>query len=180
MHWIFIYLFISVYSAILFSPTAHFCISDCHCPAGTTGLDGPVQPPWTPLTLTTAQDPKSVLWGHRPLPQWLHRRTGIQGYPAPHTPALPGHKPCWARPTHGPTSHPSLGLLLSPGRCLRLGWPLVPPTALQLPCSWPRRGVGPCWQGLSCLSPWGAPEGPSPQPREPPSWAAPWRSAWWD
>ena len=73
--------------------------------------------------------------------------------PAPQSPAMPGHSPCWAGPTSGPTAQPGLGLFTSPWRCPMPG----PPRCPWLPA--PGWGGGTGLHRLSgpALPPWGPP-----------------------
>lgn len=83
-----------------------------HGPEDTSCPDCPWSVSSASLTLPRAQHPMSAPWSHQSLPQCCHSRAGFQL-----STALPGHGPCWAGPTCGPTSCPGLGPSLSPGRC---------------------------------------------------------------
>lgn len=114
-----------------------------HCQGleDTISPDGPCPPPgtsptcpWprtsfpplrTPPKLPMAQDPMSATWGHQPLPQKCCSKASLQ---LPR--ALPGQGPSGARPSHGPTTQPSL--CPSPGR-----YPMTGAGAALLPPGYP-------------------------------------------
>lgn len=99
-----------------------------------------------------------------PSPLRLQPRAPFQPPPGlPPPGALPGHGPCWARPTHGLMSQPGLGLSLSPSPCPVSGAGAAPeappPRAQVLARAWVRPG---CQTLPGCCQP--RPTGPALSP----------------
>lgn len=95
-----------------------------------------------------------------------------------HSPALPAHVPCWARPTQGPMFQPGPASSQSPGRCPMSAAGSAPVLPHLLALVW---GVGWALPASPCPDrhPWKSPHC-SPDPREPwQRWTpSPHRHAW--